>query len=115
MSWALAGFATGDVAGGPGTGDFGRGEAGDTGAPEVGRGSGLAGAAGRLGGVGRADTRGAPSAPAGADDGEATNVARKRRATGASTVLDADLTNSPISLSLASTILLSTPSSLASS
>src|SRR5690606_4449715 len=37
------------------------------------------------------------------------------RTTGASTVEDADLTNSPISLSLAMTTLLSTPNSLASS
>mgnify|MGYP007126046172 CR=1 FL=1 len=45
----------------------------------------------------------------------AANALRSRRATGASTVLDADLTNSPISLSLARTVLLSTPSSFASS
>ncbi len=40
---------------------------------------------------------------------------RSRRATGASTVLDADFTNSPMSLSLASTSLLVVPSSFASS
>lgn len=40
---------------------------------------------------------------------------RNRRATGASTVEDADFTNSPRSFSLASTSLLVTPSSLASS
>ena len=40
---------------------------------------------------------------------------RSRRATGASTVEDADLTNSPCSLSRASTCLLVTPSSLANS
>ncbi len=45
----------------------------------------------------------------------ASMLARSRRATGGSTVLDADLTYSPISCSLARTILLSTPSSLASS
>jgi len=39
----------------------------------------------------------------------------RRRTTGASTVEDADFTNSPISASLARTTLLSTPSSLASS
>src|SRR5690606_28353899 len=39
----------------------------------------------------------------------------RRRTTGASTVEEADLTNSPSSLSLARTVLLSTPSSLASS
>lgn len=43
------------------------------------------------------------------------NDSRRRRATGASTVDDADLTNSPCSLSRASTCLLVTPSSLANS
>jgi hypothetical protein len=43
------------------------------------------------------------------------NDSRSRRATGASTVEDADLTNSPCSLSLARTCLLVTPSSLANS
>jgi len=43
------------------------------------------------------------------------NDSRSRRATGASTVDDADLTNSPWSLSRASTSLLVTPSSLANS
>lgn len=43
------------------------------------------------------------------------NVSRSRRATGASTVEDADLTNSPCSLSRARTSLLVTPSSLANS
>ena len=113
MSWALAGLATGagrlrrtrdrTLRAGPG-----------------------AGAAGRLGGAGLAETarrrsarrrrwrrrrRGRGAAPPGAS----TNAPRSRRATGASTVLDADLTNSPISLSLARTVLLSTPSSFASS
>jgi hypothetical protein len=43
------------------------------------------------------------------------NASRNLRATGGSTVDDADFTNSPSSLSLARTTLLSTPSSLASS
>jgi hypothetical protein len=43
------------------------------------------------------------------------NDSRSRRATGASTVDDADLTNSPCSLSRARTSLLVTPSSLANS
>jgi hypothetical protein len=43
------------------------------------------------------------------------NVSANLFTTGGSTVDDADLTNSPISLSLARTTLLSTPSSLASS
>lgn len=45
----------------------------------------------------------------------AVKASRSRRATGASTVLDADFTNSPCSLSLARTSLLVTPSSFASS
>ncbi len=45
----------------------------------------------------------------------AENASRNRRATGASTVDDADFTNSPCSFSLARTSLLVTPSSLASS
>ena len=43
------------------------------------------------------------------------NDSRRRRATGASTVEDADFTNSPCSLSVASSSLLVTPSSLANS
>jgi len=43
------------------------------------------------------------------------NVSVNRLTTGGSTVDDADLTNSPISPSLARTTLLSTPNSLASS
>jgi hypothetical protein len=106
MSWALAGLITG--AWGCGAGVF------------------LAGGAGFLGGAGFADTLaavgpvggvGAAAGGAGADAGAApaSRAARSRRATGASTVLDADFTNSPISFNLASTVLLSTPSSLASS
>jgi hypothetical protein len=99
MSCALVGWDTGN--GGPGTGAF------------------LGGAF--FGGAGLApevviSVAGAGDA-AGAGPGEppASMVARSRRATGASIVLDADLTNSPISFSLASTVLLSTPSSFASS
>src|SRR5688500_14577487 len=111
MSWALAGLATG--AGGPGTGPLGRaigpgvgadGAAGAAGAP------GAAGAVGRRGGPGRAEVgeagevlgslgaAGADGAAAGAaPPSDAFSAPRSRRATGASTVLDADLTNSPIS------------------
>ncbi len=46
---------------------------------------------------------------------EPPNDSRRRRATGASTVDDADFTNSPCSLSRARTSLLVTPSSLANS
>jgi len=55
--------------------------------------------------------------PAGARIGGAGagNCSRSRRATGGSMVDDALLTNSPISLSLARTVLLSSPSSFASS
>lgn len=122
MSCALAGLAVGAAAagcGGPGTGPFGRAGGAD-------------GAVGRRGGMGLADTRGSPGVAPGVADGvaggagvagaagaagfdDATNAPRNRRATGASTVLDADLTNSPISFSFARTVLLSTPSSFASS
>jgi len=53
------------------------------------------------------------ASPAPADS--LANSSRSLRATGASTVEDADFTNSPMSFSLASTVLLSTPSSRASS
>src|SRR5437899_10925864 len=107
MSCALATLATG-FGGTIDTGDLGL-------AP--------AGAEGFLGGIGLADTLGSVAAagagafgPLGAEGPPpSANASLSRRATGASTVLDADLTNSPISLSLASTFLLSTPSSLASS
>src|SRR5205823_13991234 len=55
------------------------------------------------------------AAAAAATSPPAGNISFSRRATGASTVDDALFTNSPISLSLARTTLLSTPSSLASS
>ena len=127
MSWALAGLATGAGAG-PGRpmGGLGRatgprlGAAGAAGALVA----PAAGAAGRRGGVGRAVVGvlaavgamfAAAAAGAGALPLDASRAPRSRRATGASTVLDADLTNSPISLSLARTVLLSTPSSFASS
>lgn len=112
MSCALAGFVTG-VGGTIEVGAFG-----------------FMGAEGFLGGAGRAVTRGsfavaADVAAAEADAAgalgalgapePAAKASFSRRATGASTVLDADLTNSPISLSLARTFLLSTPSSFASS
>ncbi len=99
MSCALVGLVTGD--GGAGTGAFfGGAFLGGAGlAPEV-----LFSAVGAEGAVGAAT--GEPSA---------SMVARSRLATGASIVLDADLTNSPISFNLARTVLLSTPSSFASS
>lgn len=71
-------------------------------------------------GPGRADWPGPGRGPpdlalpfAGADLD--ANDSRRRRATGASTVDDADFTNSPCSLSVASSSLLVTPSSLANS
>src|SRR5262245_7830173 len=95
MSWALVGLVTGDGAAGVGA---------------------FLGAAALRGGVGFAATCRSPAGAAGAPaDGVATKTSRSRRATGASTVLDADFTYSPISVSFARTILLSTPSSLASS
>lgn len=108
--------------GGPGRGlGPGRG-------PGPGRGAALAPAcflAGRSG-FGASSGPGAPAGPvaAGALGAEPLldvppsadgNDSRSRRATGASTVEDADFTNSPSSLSLARTVLLSVPSSFASS
>jgi hypothetical protein len=96
MSWALAGFAM--VGGGLGTGAF------------------FAGAA--FAGLGSAALGGALAAFAATAGWLATPAAissRSRLATGASTVLDADLTNSPMSFNLARTVLLWTPSSFASS
>src|SRR5688572_23355353 len=133
MSWALAGFTTGGAGtvgrGGPGTGPGPEPEPGARRSPPPPLPPG-----GRLGGggPGRAVGRGVaaeliPSA-GGATAGRfgagmgaagaaepAWNDARRRRATGASTVLDADFTYSPSSWSLARTVLLSTPSSFASS
>lgn len=78
------------------------------GAGAAGRGPGR-GPPGRGPGVGAALPAAAPSSFAPPND------SRKRRATGGSTVEDADFTNSPCSLSLASSSLLVTPSSLANS
>ncbi|AHL30261.1 hypothetical protein ACPL_8396 [Actinoplanes sp. SE50/110] len=137
MSCALAGLLTGPGVGPgrPGTG-FGRancpgdgaGEVGAADEPGPGVGPGRRGGCGRTaGGPGRgdADGLGAPPDGAGVDAAGAAGAAgsappasrapRSRRATGASTVLDADLTNSPMSFRVARTVLLSTPSSLASS
>lgn len=118
MSWALAGLVAG--VGGPGTGRFLAGAfccgffTGGAGLPigAFGLGPGLAVTPGCFAGAGAT----ASAAFSGLEpEDPAANSSRNRRATGASTVLDADLTNSPISLSLASTILLVTPNSLASS
>ncbi len=119
----------------------GTGADGATGAAAAGAagaaGAGAAGAAGAGAaglGPGRgppgfaADGDGAPGFAAGRAAGAAApvsdlvsappadgNDSRRRRATGASTVDDADFTNSPCSLSVASSSLLVTPSSLANS
>lgn len=90
-----------------GTGACGRG-ASLTGA---GLGAAGVGAAG-VGAAGVAAAAGSSRLAAGLP---APNDSRNRRATGASTVDDADLTNSPCSLNRASTSLLVTPSSLANS
>ena len=98
MSWALAGLAA--LGGGPGTGRFG--------------GPGLA--AGRAGAAALLSVWVALLAAVSAAALAALAISsRSRRATGASTVLDADFTNSPMSFNLASTVLLGTPSSFASS
>ncbi len=89
---------------------WGSGARAGTGAGAVTAGAGCwtgAGAAGRLAALAAGLLAGAAAA-----DG---NASRSRRATGASTVDDALLTNSPSSLSFARTSLLGTPSSLASS
>lgn len=138
MSCALAGFAIGPGRGPgrPGAGGFGRaagpgdgaGEVGAADGPGPGVGPGRRGGCGRTaGGPGRGDADGVEAPPDGAGAGAAgadgaagtlplaSRAPRSRRATGASTVLDADLTNSPMSFNVASTVLLSTPSSFASS
>ena len=125
-----AGLGAADGAGpgrGPGVG------AGLAGAGAAGRGQrpeargGLAGAAGGSGGAeglgagafsGAAALAGEPLPSVLTFSGAGfapPNDSRSRRATGASTVEDADLTNSPCSLSRARTSLLVTPSSLANS
>ena len=81
-----------------------------------GAGTGALRAAAFAGGAGLAVAFGALFGALGAAGvGAETIASRSRRATGASTVLDADFTYSPISCSFASTVLLSTPSSFASS
>ena len=119
---------------GPGLGPgvapgVGAGAAGGAAAAAGGAAAGSAGAAGAAGaaGLGAAGFAGAFGAAALAGEplpslltlsaaGFAPpNDSRSRRATGASTVEDADLTNSPCSLSRARTSLLVTPSSLANS
>jgi hypothetical protein len=117
---------------GPGVGP---GRAGTSVEPACGCSGGGAGGAGSADGVGAGGTAGLGAAGfAGAGAASLTaalapplpaafsgaglappNDSRSRRATGASTVDDADLTNSPWSLSRASTSLLVTPSSLANS
>jgi len=120
---AGAGARSGAGAGraGPGTGPDGRAGAGVAGAGATG-----AGAAGADPAVaGPAGAGGAGAAAAGAGDvgrggagaagGAAGKASRSLRTTGASTVEEADLTNSPCSFSQVRTFLLSIPSSLASS
>jgi len=118
---------------GPGVGP---GRAGTSVEPACGSSGGGAGGAGSAGGVGAGGTGLGAAGFAGAGAASLTaalappaplpaafsgaglappNDSRSRRATGASTVDDADLTNSPCSLSRASTSLLVTPSSLANS
>lgn len=100
-----------------GLGAAGVGRAGAVGAGAVGAGATGAEAAGAGAAAGFAGAGAAlPLGGAGAAAGFAPpNDSRRRRATGASTVDDADLTNSPCSLSRARTSLLVTPSSLANS
>lgn len=124
MSCALVGLTAGAAGrGGPGTGP--RPPPGPPPAGGCGRFGGAKGlAAGTAGpgrgAVGTGAAEGADDAGAGGAEGAGaappdSKLARSRRATGASTVLDADFTYSPSSCSFASTVLLSTPSSFASS
>ena len=80
--------------------------------------AGSAFGAGLAGGFGVADLGRAGAsflAGAGAAESVSGNASRRRRWTGGSIVDEADLTNSPSSFSFARTVLLSTPSSFASS
>jgi hypothetical protein len=106
---------------GPACGCSGASAAGAGGAGGVGAGGAAGLGAAGLAGAGAASLTGALALPAplpAVFSGAGLpppNDSRSRRATGASTVDDADLTNSPCSLSRASTSLLVTPSSLANS
>jgi hypothetical protein len=112
MSWALAGLTGGAAGrGGPGSGPRRSTVGAFLGGGGVGRAMVLGGVAGALPSAGA----GAGALATGAGAAAASKEARSRRATGASTVLDADLTYSPSSWSFARTVLLSTPSSFASS
>ncbi len=113
---AAAGGATGSAAaaGGSTGAGGGAGAAGAAGAA----GLGAAGFAGALVAAAAATLAGEPlpsDLAFSAAGLEPPKASRNRRATGASTVEDADLTNSPCSLSRARTSLLVTPSSLANS
>lgn len=108
------GVAAAGCGGAAGCGAAGLGAAGFAGAG----GAGVGAAAAAVAGV--AEVAGAAVAPlpalfAGAGADLLPNFSRNRRATGASTVDEADLTNSPCSLSVASSSLLVTPSSFANS
>jgi len=87
MSWALVGFATGG--GGAGTARFAATLLGSLGREGAFGGAGLAPVAPSA--IGAADAAAGVTLPA------ASIVARSRRATGGSIVLDADFTYSPIS------------------
>ncbi len=98
---------------GPGTGPLGRAGAGAAGAgPAELAGAGAAEVA--VGGAGAA-TRAGGCGAAGGAAAAGGKASRSLRTTGASTVEEADLTNSPCSFSQVRTFLLSIPSSLASS
>jgi hypothetical protein len=110
---------------GAGLGAWAAGAAGAGAAGAAGAGAGAGGAGGACG-AGLGPGLGPPPADAGLPgalgagasagaDLPPPNASRRRRATGASTVDDADFTNSPCSPSRARTSLLVTPSSLANS
>src|SRR5699024_5569020 len=119
---AALGSGAGVGAGAPGFGAAGRSAAG---AGRAGLGAGAAGAAGVSCAAGASGSAVLAAGALGltaflgagfSSEADGAGMAsRRRRTTGASTVDEADLTNSPSSPSLARTVLLSTPSSLASS
>ncbi|CAN3128395.1 hypothetical protein ACNUDN_02167 [Mycobacterium sp. smrl_JER01] len=113
LGGAAAGAGGGAAAAGGATGGGGADGCCGAGGPGLGAGR-LCGADG-LAGAGAAADPLPLAAPLPLSGLEPPNDSRSRRATGASTVEDADLTNSPCSLSRASTSLLVTPSSLANS
>jgi hypothetical protein len=110
VSWVRV-SASGGATGATGSAGWGGGGAATTGSGAVGAGAAATGAVGTsAGGSATAFLIGFL-----VGGGSLANFSRSRRTTGASTVEEADRTNSPISPNVVRTVLLSTPSSFASS